>query len=75
MATHVVALGHETLERSLVPAGGVCGLHVCPSTVEMIAPPATAVHSSAVKHAIDSAVKDGTRSDQESPPLVDLKIP
>jgi hypothetical protein len=72
MATQVVALGHDTLESSLVPVGGDWALHVWPSTVAAISLPSTAVHWSAVKHEIDIAGNVGSRGDHELPPSVDL---
>ena len=75
IATHVVALGQDTLERSLVPVGGNCGFHVSPFTVETISLPSTAVHWSAVKHEMDAAGNDESSGDHEMPPSVDLKIP
>jgi hypothetical protein len=75
MATHVVALGQDTLERLLVPAGADCGLHVSPSNVATISLPSTAVHWSAVKHETDTAGNDESMGDHEIPPFVDLKIP
>jgi hypothetical protein len=75
MAIQVVTLGQDTPERLVVPVGGVCGFQVAPSTVETMLLPSTAVHSSAVKQAIDPGGKDPSVRDQEFPPSVDLKMP
>jgi len=70
-----MALGHETLERFSVSVGAVCGFQVIPSVVCLIPSPPTAVHSSIVKHEIDSAGKEASSRLQDEPPSVDLMIP
>jgi hypothetical protein len=74
-AAHVIAVEHDTLERASVPEGAVWELQLVPSVVLEILMPSTAVHSSIVKHEIDSAGNVESSTLHVAPPSLDLMIP